>query len=172
MADSGGGSTEVAIDEPTGLRVISLGIGARSVTEDYLLSDPLTAPEVNTATGIVKRVLGAAAELFAAADVYVAAGGTACSAALLAGDRWELSLGEIGELRARLGAMSLSDRRAALSFDPPRAEVICGGLLILEELVARSPQRVIYISIGGLREGMLMAETGASAVPTSPPPAP
>ena len=164
VADIGGGSTEVAIDEPAGLRVMSLGIGARSATENYLLSEPPTVPEVEAARGEVSRALGAAAELLEAADVYVAAGGTACSAALLSGDRWKLSLGEIGGLRAQLCAMALSDRRAALSFDPPRAEVICGGLVILEELAARSPQRMIHISIGGLREGMLMAETGAGRV--------
>lgn len=164
VADIGGRSTEVAIAERTGLRVMSLGIGARSATEDYLLSEPPTVPEVEAARGEVSRVLAAAAELLAAADVYVAAGGTACSAALLAGDRWELSLGEISRLRADLCAMALPDRRAALSFDSPRAEVICGGLVILEALAARSPQQMIHISIGGLREGMLMAETGAGRV--------
>jgi exopolyphosphatase / guanosine-5'-triphosphate,3'-diphosphate pyrophosphatase len=164
VADIGGRSTEVAIAEPAGLRVVSLGMGARSVTEDYLLSEPPTVRELAAAGAEVRRLLGAAVELLEAADVYVVAGGTACSAALLAGDRWALSQGEIGKLQADLSAKSLSDRRAALSFDPARAEVICGGLVILEELAARSPDRTIHISIGGLREGILMAESGATQI--------
>ena len=82
VADIGGRSTEMAINGPEGLRTESLDIGARSITEEYLHSDPPTRAEVMAARRAAKVALDRAAHLLHDADLYVVTGGTACSAAL------------------------------------------------------------------------------------------
>jgi len=164
VADIGGRSTEIAIDGPDGLRTESLDIGARSITEDYLRSDPPRRAEVMAARRAAKVALEQAAHLLHDAGLYVVTGGTACSAALLAGDVWETSLWRLQRLRRELCSMSLAMRRTALAFDPARAQVICGGLIILELLVAQSPVRRVRISQGGIREGLLLTNTGAREI--------
>ncbi len=164
VADIGGRSTEMALEDAGGLHTASINVGARSITEEHLRSDPPTRAEVMAARRTTKLALGQAANLLGKADLCVVTGGTACSAALLAGNLWDMSLWRLQRLRRELCAMPLAMRRQALVFDPSRAEVICGGLLVLEALVAHSAVRRIRISTGGLREGLLLTNTGVTEI--------
>ncbi len=164
VADVGGRSTELAVGAGEEVRVASVILGARGITEEYLHSDPPGRGELMAARRAVNAALSEHDDLLAAADVYVAAGGTACSAGLLAGNIWDLSLRRLQQMRRELCIMPLRERRRALAFDPPRAEVICGGLVILELIAAASPARRMHISIGGIREGILLANTGARKI--------
>lgn len=161
VADIGGRSMELAVEREGSITGISLPLGARALTEAYLQDDPPSPAHISAARAHATEVLLASADIISSARVFVAAGGTACSAALLAGDTWELGLREVAGLRRELCAMPLAERRERLHFDPPRAEVICGGLIALELYTTRAPERRIHISMGGIREGVLI-ERGSS----------
>lgn len=162
VVDVGGRSTELAVLRDGRLEALSVALGARSLTESHLCSDPPTDEELAAGRDEAERALDAHAELLQAADVFVAAGGTACSAALLAGEQCELSHSYLLQMQERICRMTLEHRREALAFDPPRAEVICGGLVVLERLAARAPNRRVIITVGGIREGLLLSNTGAA----------
>ena len=160
VADVGGRSTELAALRGGQVEVCSVALGARSLTENCLHCDPSSEEEMAAARYVVDGALAAYAEIMDGADLFIAAGGTACSAALLAGGQWELSHSRLMHMQKRLCRMTLDDRRAALAFDHPRAEVICGGLILLERLAARAPDRCVIITTGGIREGLLLSGSG------------
>lgn len=164
VADLGGRSLEFALRRGSGLQLVSLPLGARALTEDYLPSEIPYRAQIAAARRAVGVALRGGEPLLQRADMVVATGGTAFSAALLAGPSWNLSAWALQQLRRRLCRLPLPRRREALSFDPERAEVICGGLLALEVLAERAPQRRVTISPGGLREGLLLERTGARRV--------
>ncbi len=161
VADLGGRSLELATLRGGRLRLVSLPLGARALTEAYLTAEQPSRGAITAARRTARTVLGAAQDLLAAAQVVVVTGGTAFSAALLAGDRWELSGAAVQRLRRRLCDMTARERRTALAFEPERAEVICGGLIALEVLAESAPGWLL-ISPGGLREGLLLERTGAA----------
>jgi len=156
VADIGGRSMELAVERDGTIGGISLPLGARALTEAYLREDPPSPAHISAARAHATEVFLASADIISSARVFVAAGGTACSAALLADNSWDLGLREVAGLRRELCAMPLAERRQRLHFDPPRAEVICGGLIALELYATRAPDRRIRISTGGIREGVLL----------------
>jgi exopolyphosphatase/guanosine-5'-triphosphate,3'-diphosphate pyrophosphatase len=164
IADLGGRSLELALSRRRRLELVSLPLGARALTEAYLPNEHPARAQIAAAREEIRSALRAGEALLAEADAVVATGGTAFAAALLAGSRWRLSAWALQRLRRRLCALPLPQRRAALAFDPDRAEVICAGLLALEVLAEQSPQRRLVISPGGLREGLLLERTGARRI--------
>ncbi len=163
VADIGGRSTELVCEVNAELQMVSLAIGARSLTERFLHSDPPGAVEIAAASAHIADELNTASAIIGAGDICIAAGGTACTVAFHTSE-WQMSAGRLAALREDFCSIDLQQRREALSIDPDRAEVICGGLLILEALAARAPDRSLCFTIGGLREGVLIAATGAAAV--------
>ena len=162
VADIGGRSTELVATEAGLVRSVSLPIGARSITELHLPSECPGAGEIAAARAAADRALQAGADIVAGAGTVIAVGGTACSAALLADCTWCMSRSQLTGMRERLCAMTARQRRAVMAFDPERAEIICGGLVILEALAAAAPGSELHISPGGVREGLLMRNTGAT----------
>ena len=156
VADIGGRSMELAVEREGNITGISIPLGARALTEAYLRDDPPNPAHISAARAHATEVFLGSAHIISSARIFIAAGGTACSAALLAGNRWDLGLREVAGLRRELCAMPLAQRRERLAFDPPRAEVICGGLIALELYTTRAPDRCIRISSGGIREGVLL----------------
>jgi exopolyphosphatase/guanosine-5'-triphosphate,3'-diphosphate pyrophosphatase len=163
VADLGGKSLELALRRHGRLRVVSVPLGARALTEAYLRSQRPGRGEIAAARRAARQALAPGGPLLDEADLVVATGGTAFTAALVAG-RWTLSAAALQSLRRRLGRLPLPARRAALSFDPDRAEVICGGLVALEILAEHAPGCRLAISAGGVREGLLLERTGARRV--------
>ncbi len=158
VADVGGRSTELVALRNGQVEVCSVALGARSLTENCLHCDPSSEEEVAAARYVVDGALAAYAEIMDGADLFIAAGGTACSAALLAGGQWELSHSRLMHMQKRLCRMTLEGRRAALAFDSSRAEIMCGGLILLERLAVWAPERRLVITTGGIREGLLLSD--------------
>ena len=48
-----------------------------------------------------------------------------------------------------------------MPFDPERAEIICGGLAILSVLSLAAAGNRLFLSDGGVREGLLLERTAA-----------
>lgn len=173
VADVGGRSTELVMREGCCLRATSVSVGARSLTEAYLASDPPARVELMAARRSAKSALAEAITMLEAADALVAVGGTAQAVALLAGSCWHMSLSGLQKLRRELCKLPLRERRRAMAFDPPRAEIMCAGMIVLEVLAQHAPERRLHISPGGVREGLLITRTGAREmvvpVPSSEP---
>lgn len=162
VADLGGKSLELARPRGSRLQLVSLPLGARSLTETYLRAEQPARRAIAAARQAARAALAAAQDWLASAQVLVATGGTAFAAVQLAGGRWELSATALRRLRRRLARMTMAERRVALSFDPARAEVICGGLIVLEILAEEAQSHRLLISPGGLREGLLLERTGST----------
>lgn len=161
VVDIGGRSTEVVVAADSGLSTASLPIGARSLTETCLQSDPPAPAEMAEA----KRAAGdTLAPVLPAVGRHrvVAVGGTAQTAAWLSRGRKALTILEIERLLGRLSRLPLRGRRVMMPFEPERAEIICGGMVILHRIALAAPGREILISTGGVREGLLLERTGAS----------
>lgn len=162
VVDVGGRSTEVVTREHGGYRALSCPIGARSVIERELRGDPPTSREMAGARGATWRALGRAHEVLHSRGAVVVVGGTAQAVSLLLEGRRTVSHDDIAALEQRLCSASLAERRALMPFDPERAEIICGGLAILDCIAYQAPGRVLHISEGGVREGLLLERTGAT----------
>ncbi|HEY3396031.1 MAG TPA: hypothetical protein VGM19_00080 [Armatimonadota bacterium] len=164
VADVGGRSTELVTRVKARLGALSLPLGARAWTETYLTDDPPSAGQLRAAHRAARAELEVAHALIAGADNVVVTGGTALAAVVLAGSRWCLTLSQLQTVRRRLMHLSPAERKLSLAFDPDRAEVIVGGLVILEALAQRAPGPCLTISRGGVREGLLVRATGATQI--------
>jgi exopolyphosphatase / guanosine-5'-triphosphate,3'-diphosphate pyrophosphatase len=138
VMDIGGGSTEITRDN----FLKSLSAGALSVSERFLLSDPPMESEIqNTSDFLLNLFRENLTELREKSLVRgVGVGGTVMAAAALKKnletfDFNEIHLTELNVYDVQLFINNLSQakleqRRIMLPFDPDRADIIIGGLLI------------------------------------------
>lgn len=161
VVDIGGRSTEVVRCDDGGLEAISCAVGARSICESIMVSDPPAAEEIVAAQDSVWEVMRetGAEEMLKTSAAVVAVGGTAQSAMLLCGTE-QVSHGEVVTLLHRLCGVPLRRRREMMPFDPERASIICGGLVILEVVATQAASGSLHISTGGVREGLLLERMG------------
>jgi exopolyphosphatase/guanosine-5'-triphosphate,3'-diphosphate pyrophosphatase len=155
VVDVGGGSSELVVGTMRdGVEwVVSLPVGSGVLADAFLHADPPDA-------GQLAALRAAAADAFAGIDaprpaVAVAVGGSATSLRRLVGPVLdERSLG------AALEAV-VSDRAAAVArrfdLDAERVRLLPAGLAILEE-AARAFGAPLTLALGGLREGVVLAE--------------
>ncbi len=161
VVDVGGRSTEMVSEHRDGLHATSLSVGARSLTEMCLLSDPPTRAEMARARQVARDRLGTAPAVLRERPAVVV-GGSAQAVMLLSGGARRVSQRELERLGARLSRVPLDRRRAMMPFDPERAEIICGGLAILSALSQQADGNRLFLSEGGVREGLLLERTGAT----------
>jgi exopolyphosphatase/guanosine-5'-triphosphate,3'-diphosphate pyrophosphatase len=153
VIDVGGGSTELAIGDPSGDVdwSASFRIGSGFLADSYLRSDPPSASELEATR---QHVQGAFEGLDPpAAQSAVAVGGTATSLRRLIGG--ELSY-ETLERGVRVLSMTAIDEVAErFELDPERVRLLPAGILILEAL-SQTLGLPLRIARGGLREGVLL----------------
>jgi exopolyphosphatase/guanosine-5'-triphosphate,3'-diphosphate pyrophosphatase len=155
VVDVGGGSSELVVGTIAGgvSWVVSLPVGSGVLADGHLHGDP-------PAPGELAAMRAAAAAAFAGLDaprpdVAVAVGGSATSLRRLVGPVLdERSIGEALEA-------VVSDRAAAVArrfdLDTERVRLLPAGLAILEE-AARAFAAPLTLALGGLREGVVLAE--------------
>jgi exopolyphosphatase/guanosine-5'-triphosphate,3'-diphosphate pyrophosphatase len=144
VIDIGGGSTELVVGGPDGLRFHdSLDLGCVRLTERFLLSDPPTDDELGGCAAAVRAVLVERVPEDIRPETAIGVAGTITSLAAL-----DLGLAEyepdkvhghrlsregvLAQLE-RLGSMPLAERRQIPSLEPERAPVIVAGAVILLE---------------------------------------
>ena len=59
-------------------------------------------------------------------------------------------------LLERLASLSLAERRAVPGLDPRRADVIVGGAVIVQAVMAWAEASAVVVSDGGVRVGLLV----------------
>ena len=150
VIDVGGGSTELILGDLDGsVRYSrSLDMGSVRIRERFLAGDPPTAAEVAAARAFVDGLLDSSGVPISEAATWIGVAGTttslsALSQGLTAYDRTRVhnsvvGVDEIAGLSEQLLAMPVDE---VLARHPMlqrlRAEVICAGALIVEEIAAR-----------------------------------
>jgi exopolyphosphatase/guanosine-5'-triphosphate,3'-diphosphate pyrophosphatase len=149
VVDVGGGSTEVILGDRNGvLAARSMDVGSVRLHERHVRHDPPTAAEVAAIRADVDAALDACGVPLAEAATVVGIAGTCTTlgAALLdlpAYDREAIDgtvhpVADVRDTVARLVALTVDERRALPYMHPGRADVIAAGVLIVEQVLART----------------------------------
>jgi exopolyphosphatase/guanosine-5'-triphosphate,3'-diphosphate pyrophosphatase len=148
IVDVGGGSTELVIGGPGGVRWRdSLDIGSVRFTERFLHSDPPMREELERCAEAAGDLLAQRVgdDVRAAVSTAIGVAGTITSLAALdlgldEHDRRRvhghfLTLDALDRVLERLAGVPLAERRKLRPLDPERAPVIVGGAVIVREVV-------------------------------------
>jgi exopolyphosphatase / guanosine-5'-triphosphate,3'-diphosphate pyrophosphatase len=170
IVDIGGGSTELVVAEPDGVRWHdSLDIGSVRLTERFLYSDPPSEDELASCAAAVRALLAERVpdEIRAHASAVIGVAGTMTTIAALAlgldeydRDRVHgarISAHHVAEQLHRLARMPLAERRKLPSLDPERAPVIVGGAVIARETLAFLGVDELEISERDILDGTALA---------------
>ena len=146
VIDIGGGSTELVVGRPDGLRFHdSLDLGAVRLTERFLHSDPSADDELDACAAAVRGLLDERVPQEVRPQTAIGVAGTITSIAAL-----DLGLAEYDPDRVhghrlsregvvtqleRLASLPLAERREIPALDPDRAPVIVAGTVILREVL-------------------------------------
>jgi len=160
VVDIGGGSTEIVLAGPNGIRkVVGLSLGASRLSAVVDPDDPPTAGQVAALRDEVERVLAGAPDLELGEVVGV--GGTAYGVARVAtgpgfGERLVDRAGI--DLAVAIAGRERSARVAELfGLNPRRARILPAGAAILDGIARRYGLERIRISEYGIREGLVLA---------------
>jgi exopolyphosphatase / guanosine-5'-triphosphate,3'-diphosphate pyrophosphatase len=148
VIDIGGGSTEMIVGARGHVEFhVSTQVGVVRHSERHLRSDPPTPAELDALAADARRALEAAvpADVRRGARSAVAVAGTAtsCAAIDLELDPYDatrveghrITVERLAELRDRLAALPLDERRQVTGLDPNRAPTIVAGTVILLEVL-------------------------------------
>ena len=148
VIDIGGGSTELVVGTGAELLFhVSTQVGVVRHSERYLHSDPPTRDELAALAEDARGVFEAAvpSEVRSRPVVGIGVGGTATQLAsidlaLVEHDRDRIeghavSRERLEELRDRLAALPLAERRSVTGLDPARAPTIVAGAVVLREVL-------------------------------------
>ncbi len=163
VCDIGGGSTELVCGEGDTIRgYASFALGAVSFTERFLLSDPPSLAEYDGAREEAEKQIAPFEICREAGAQIVGIGGTVTNAASVVlggvgeGHGMAITRDQIAEVSLRLRAVPLAERRLTPGLEPDRADIILGGLAILEALLDSFSAKSFLVSARGIRYGLLM----------------
>lgn len=174
VMDSGGGSTELVRgtaacgqDGITAVeRGISLDIGSRRLRERILHGDPPSAGEVEEARGLVRRELAGAGLDLADVGSFIGVAGTVTSMTALAlrlrrYDRARvhgatMSADTVHEVTGRLLASTVAEITSWGPVQPQRAEVLCAGALIVDEVIGAVGATELIASEADILDGVAL----------------
>jgi exopolyphosphatase/guanosine-5'-triphosphate,3'-diphosphate pyrophosphatase len=168
--DIGGGSTELVVGKEEAVAwSVSLDVGSVRLTERFLAADPPTFAEIDACSEYLVGVLGEAASELAPVDLLVGVAGTVTTVAahvlqLPFYDRDAVHGARLGIDDVRAGcrslvAMTVAERRALPFMHAGRADVIGGGALVLEAVLAAVPLATteLVVSEHDILDGIALA---------------
>ncbi len=168
IADIGGGSTEIVLAS-NGLidEVYPTKLGAVRITEQCDLADIIDAARLESATQFIDRELKHyCKKLPFTPDMLYGTGGTftALGGIMLASETVEkqtlwgyrVKRAKINHLLQDLAAMPLEKRKKVTGLSPQRADIIVGGLLVIDRVMRCLGVNVVQIHTRGVRDGMLL----------------
>jgi exopolyphosphatase/guanosine-5'-triphosphate,3'-diphosphate pyrophosphatase len=170
VCDLGGGSTELiaGADDATIAAVISLNVGCVRISERFLLSDPPSSTEIDSARTFVRAQIEAAIRALPGLvrpRVMVGVAGTVSTLAALhlglveydrdALHHQRLTSADVEGLFDQLSSMPLARRRALPGIEPGRADVIVGGALVLTEVMAGLHHDELIYSEDDILDGLI-----------------
>ncbi len=170
VVDLGGGSTECVVGRAGKvLAARSLDMGSVRVRERFLHGDPPTADEVAAARAFVGDLLDGLPDAgvdLASVQSFIGVAGTITSlSAIHEGletydrakvHRSRLTRPEIASLADRLLTTPVAEIQASTCLQPRRAEVICAGALICDEIIRRTGPDFLTVSESDILDGMVL----------------
>jgi exopolyphosphatase/guanosine-5'-triphosphate,3'-diphosphate pyrophosphatase len=146
VLDIGGGSTELAVGGPGGLRFHdSLDLGCVRLTERFLQADPPAGEELAACASAVRTLLSERLPDEVRPEAAIGVAGTITSIAALDLDleeydpekvhRYRVSRSGVAAQLERLASLPLVERRQIPALEPERAPVIVAGAVILSEVL-------------------------------------
>jgi exopolyphosphatase/guanosine-5'-triphosphate,3'-diphosphate pyrophosphatase len=168
LADIGGGSTEIMDLGQPEAPVLSLELGAVTLTEAHITNDPPDGTELEALKAAVNGGLLPLINCWQGrrcSRLIVTAGTAATLAALRLGmtiyqpeeiNNLEVSRGDLIMEYNRLTALPLRNRQTELALEPQRADIIIAGLAILRGLVEGLGLESFITMDAGLLEGILL----------------
>jgi exopolyphosphatase / guanosine-5'-triphosphate,3'-diphosphate pyrophosphatase len=170
ILDVGGGSTELVLGGPDGVRWHdSLDLGSVRLTERHLRSDPPTEAELEACAAAVRALLEERVPVELRREVHTVVGvaGTITSLAALdlgldEHDRDRVhghALGAAGleQQLDRLAAVPVAERRKMRPLDPDRAPVIVAGAVIAREVLRFFAVDELEVSERDILDGAALA---------------
>jgi exopolyphosphatase/guanosine-5'-triphosphate,3'-diphosphate pyrophosphatase len=160
VLDVGGGSTEIVVAGPDGIReVVGLSVGASRLTVSVGAGDPPSAADLAALRAEAGRIVAAAPDL-QLGDV-VAVGGTAYGLARVAAGPGGIERVIDRDGLRRAMALVTIERSAKVAerfgLNPRRARILPAGAAIVEALIDRYGIDRIEASEAGIREGLVLA---------------
>ncbi|WP_125771323.1 exopolyphosphatase [Companilactobacillus furfuricola] len=162
IVDVGGGSSEISLAKKGRLKQgLSIPIGAISISDVYLTSDPIKDSEITKARKAINEHLDSLTWMKSPAT-FVGLGGTMRALASILnreGKRKKtlhnsvISCQQVDQLFERLLHVNNDERSQIKELSDGRFEVILGGILILSEIIKKTPSKEIRFSNFGVREG-------------------
>ncbi|MCX7642836.1 MAG: hypothetical protein N2116_03370 [Armatimonadetes bacterium] len=167
VADVGGGSTEVSVgklQKPE--RWLSIPVGSRRLTEQFLTEDPPTSNQLESCKQFALEQLQPTAFLLKQATVLVLTGGTAAQLGVL-----RLSLRQfdasrihglpirsdtVNEWLERLSKIPANERRQVPGMEWGRETVIIAGLVLLLAIIELSGKETALLSARSVMHGALL----------------
>ena len=159
VIDIGGGSTELVVGASGAVEFhVSTQVGVVRHTERHVHSDPPAADELAAlaadARGVIEAQVPAEVRSRPAGAVAVAGTATSCASIDLALDPYDparveghtLSAARIEQLRDRLAALPLEERRGVTGLDPNRAPTIVAGTVVLLEALGAFALDTVEVS--------------------------
>ncbi len=171
LVDIGGGSTEFLVGRSGEmLEVNSLKLGAIRLTDNFFKEEPVDSKALNRCRNYVKAYLNPVARQVSRIGYEVAVGssGTILNIAqmiqVLRGEsssrlmsNFVFSRTELDEIvRILSKADTLKKRQKIDGLDPQRADIILGGLIILEQVFEEMRIESMTVSTFALREGVIL----------------
>lgn len=168
VVDIGGGSTEFVLGRVSGevLAAHSVDVGCVRMTERRLRSDPPTSDEIDAATADIDAAIARAGEevALAAAQTLVGLAGsvTTLSAIAMDLDRYDadathgswLSRADVETLTGQLLRQTHEQRAAIPVMHPGRVDVIGGGALVLDRILAATGLPAVLVSEHDILDGI------------------
>jgi exopolyphosphatase/guanosine-5'-triphosphate,3'-diphosphate pyrophosphatase len=169
--DLGGGSIEYILKDAKERKVLSMDMGAVTLTEEYLTSDPPTDGAIQNLTGYIEKEFMRCLEPWKATirgrPLIVGTGGTVVTlAAMVHG----IEVGELGEtinglviqaealqsLIEAMKGMPAADRLKLKGLEPGREDSIVAGTLVVAKVMEHFNQDEIVASYSDILEGILV----------------
>jgi len=169
VCDIGGGSTEfVAAERREQIQELSVNIGSRRLTEQFLHHDPVNRIETAALRKYLVHILiNELAEFPEGNWHYIATGGTATTLALIdlefdlsqahLSHKHKLTKDRLDTIIEDLTRKSITERKSIIGLHPDRADVILAGALILRAVQAYWGVDSITISNWDLLHGLLLS---------------
>ncbi|MBI5788408.1 MAG: Ppx/GppA family phosphatase [Candidatus Schekmanbacteria bacterium] len=166
--DIGGGSTEFILTDGQGRiqELFSLEIGAVSLTERFLKSDPPQAVECSKLLHYVQQELSAHIAKFCPAILVVGTAGTITTLAAVAQkmekydpkkiNNYVLSRQQISAVLNNFINQPLDLRRKTPGLEPKRADIIIAGTVIILTILEILQAGELIVSDAGFREGIMV----------------
>lgn len=166
VLDVGGGSSEYAIGTKERCeRAVSCEIGAVRLTEAFAqlggTSGAIREHVLEDARAYARSALEPAWEL-GRADRLVLVGGSATTAvSLVRGKREffsyaELAAADVAAWIARLASLPLATRKTLPGMNPQRADILLGGLIVIDEMLRGSAGSTLLVSTSDVLLGYLL----------------